>query len=194
MAHSAEQLPVYQFLPEISAVLKKNNGVLISAAPGAGKTMLIPKLFADVAGTGQVLLIEPRRIAARSAAMGIAAIHDLVPGKDCGYAVRGESLGNEHSRIMAVTPGVMLQKLQTDPELNGVSAVIFDEFHERSLEMDLALALVLDIRDSLRENLLLGVMSASMDGDKLQKFLQLELFEVPGKTFPVEISYQHISL
>ncbi len=193
MLHSAEQLPVFQFLPEISDILKQHGGVLISAAPGAGKTMLVPKLFSDIAGSGQVLLIEPRRIAARSAAMGIAAIHDLVPGKDCGYAVRGESLGNENSRIMAVTPGVMLQKLQNDPELNGVSAVIFDEFHERSLEMDLALALVLDVRDSLRENLLLGVMSASMDGDKLQKFLQLPLLELPGKTFPVEISYRDIS-
>ena len=97
----AEQLPVFQFLPEISDALKKYKGVLISAAPGAGKTMLIPELLSQVAGNGQILLVEPRRIAARAAAMGIAAIHGLVPGKDCGYAVRGEKCGDDNCRIMA---------------------------------------------------------------------------------------------
>ena len=188
-----QQLPVASRLPEISAAIAKERKAVIHAEPGAGKTMLVPPLVRELAGHGLTILIEPRRIAARSAAYGIAELHGFQVGVQCGYAVRGESRRCRPDGIMAVTPGIMLQMLQEDPALEKVSALVFDEFHERSWEADLALAMALDAMANLREDLLLAVMSATMEEEKLGAFLHAPVIRVPGKNFPVTVSYREIA-
>ncbi|MBE6365587.1 MAG: ATP-dependent helicase HrpB [Lentisphaerae bacterium] len=184
------QLPVYHKLDEITSALDSSHSALISAEPGAGKTMLVPVLVNEYSPGGMTILVEPRRIAARSAAYGIANLHDLEVGKETGFAVRGESCRCHRSGILAVTPGIMLQMLQHDPTLDGVNAIIFDEFHERSADVDLALTLVLDIRDSLREDLLLLIMSATLDSQRTADFIHAPMITIPGRNFPVDISYR----
>ena len=186
-------LPLWHKLPEIENAFKKCGCAVIEAEPGAGKTMLVPVLAKECTAEnhpGLTILVAPRRIAVRAAASGIAAMHSWQLGRETGYTVRGESRHCRKDGILAVTPGILLQMLQNDPELSGVSALIFDEFHERTLESDLALALTLDMRESLREDLLLAVMSATMDSDALGKFLNAPVIKVPGRGFPVEIIYR----
>lgn len=181
-------LPVAAVLPEIKDALLRERSAIITAEPGAGKTMLVPQLCRELCAPGRVILVEPRRIAARAAAAGICAVHNLTVGRECGFAVRGEKDYSRDTGILAVTPGVLLQMLQHDMELTGVAAVIFDEFHERSLESDLAFTLTLDIRDALREDLMLCVMSATLDAGKTGGFLAAPVIHAPGRSFPVEIS------
>ena len=185
-------LPLWHKLPEIKTAFEKCNCAVIEAEPGAGKTMLVPVLAKECTAKnpGLTILVAPRRIAVRAAASGIAAMHSWQLGRETGYTVRGDSRRCQKDGILAVTPGILLQMLQNDPELSGVSALIFDEFHERTLESDLALALTLDMRESLREDLLLAVMSATMDSAALGKFLDAPVIKVPGRGFPVEIIYR----
>ena len=136
------QLPVYAMLPEIKERISSHGGCILRAAPGAGKTMLIPVALSELF-TKRVLLMEPRRIAAKAAAAGIAAMQKWTLGTEVGYSVRGESVLSSSTRIVAATCGVVLNMLQNDPELNDYDAVIFDEFHERSIHADLALTLTL---------------------------------------------------
>lgn len=189
------QLPLWHHLPEIREAFSRKNCAVIEAEPGAGKTMLVPVLAKEFTSNspGLTILTAPRRIAVRAAASGIAAMHEWQLGKETGFTVRGENCRCQSDGILAVTPGVLLQMLQHDPALEGVSALIFDEFHERTLEMDLALALTLDMRSSLREDLLLAVMSATMESEKLGKFLDAPVIKVPGRGFPVEIIYRESS-
>ena len=184
------ELPLFHHLGQISGALLEKKCAVIAAEPGAGKTMLVPVLVKSLAPGGMTILVEPRRIAAKSAAHGIAAMHALQIGSDTGFAVRGEQCRCDHDGILAVTPGILLQMLQEDPALEKVSAIIFDEFHERSADTDLALALVLDMRGSLREDLLLTLMSATMEGEKTAAFLDAPLITVPGRGFPVDIRYR----
>ena len=149
------ELPVFYHLSDIADAFHSVRCAIIEAEPGAGKTMLIPALARET-GDGMTILVEPRRIAARSAAHGIARMHNWQTGRETGFAVRGESCRCDKNGILAVTPGILLQMLQKDPALEGVSAIVFDEFHERALETDLALTLVLDMRQSLRNDLLLN--------------------------------------
>lgn len=186
-------LPVAELLPEISPALQSCRAVVVHAEPGAGKTMLVPEYIHRWQGRGMTILVEPRRIAARAAAAGIAAIHGFTLGKECGFAVRGEKMAAAETGILAVTPGVMLQMLQHDPELTGVGAVVFDEFHERSLDADLAFTLVLDVREALREDLVVSVMSATLDAVAVGEFLHAPVVSSPGRTFPVDISYRQTS-
>lgn len=187
------QLPVYHHLNEISKAFSSRRTAVIAAEPGAGKTMLIPVLARETVSGGSVILVEPRRIAARAAAYGIAAMHGFTAGKETGFAVRGEKCDCQKDGILAVTPGVLLQMLQNDPLLEGISAIIFDEFHERSLESDLAFALTLESRQALREDLLLTVMSATMDSGKVSSLLNEPVIQVPGRGFPVDIRYRESS-
>ncbi|MBE6378239.1 MAG: ATP-dependent helicase HrpB [Lentisphaerae bacterium] len=189
------QLPLWHKLGEIKAAFKEYRSAVIEAEPGAGKTMLVPVLAKECCAEnpGLTILVAPRRIAVRAAASGIAALHALQMGQDTGYTVRGESCRCQKDGILAVTPGILLQMLQSDPELTGVSALIFDEFHERSLELDLALTLTMDMRSTLREDLLLAVMSATMDSGMVGRFLNAPVIKVPGRGFPVEISYRESS-
>lgn len=183
------QLPVFHHLDRIAAALRDEHIAVINAEPGAGKTMLVPVLAGELGNGGMTILIEPRRIAARTAAYSIAGMHNFTPGRECGFAVRGEQCRCQSDGILAVTPGIYLQMIQSDPTLEGISAVIFDEFHERSVESDLALALTLDTKESLRGELMLAVMSASMDSERTGEFLRAPVINIPGRGFPVEINY-----
>lgn len=189
------RLPLWHALPEIRRAFSGGKCAVIEAEPGAGKTMLVPVLARECCTDlpGSTVLIAPRRIAVRAAAGGIAALHGFTMGKEIGFALRGESCRCQKDGILCVTPGIFLQMLQQNPMLEGISAVIFDEFHERQMEVDLALTLTLDIRESLRDDLLLAVMSATIAGEEAGNFLSAPVIKVPGRGFPVEIFYRESS-
>ncbi len=192
MLKDFSNLPVFSFLPEICSVVQENRNCIINAAPGAGKTMLVPVALKNHF-PGKVLLVEPRRIAAKGAASGIAAMQNYQPGREVGFKVRGESMLNNDTGIIAVTCGMMLNILQHDPELNGFEVIIFDEFHELGAEQELIFALLDEVRQVFREDLKVVIMSATLDDSILRKLADFPLINVPGREFPVEISYREIS-
>ncbi len=180
-------LPVSAVLSELFDALRKHGAAVLGAAPGAGKTTLVPPRALEEV-PGKILLAEPRRIAAKAAARRIAGILGETVGDRAGFAVRGETRIGLRTRIIAETGGVLLRQLQEDPELPGVSLIIFDEFHERSLDSDLALALALDIRANLRPDLWILVMSATLDSARIAALLgDAPVAEAPGRLFPVEV-------
>ncbi|MBE6474711.1 MAG: ATP-dependent helicase HrpB [Actinomyces succiniciruminis] len=172
--------------------------VVVTAPPGTGKTTLVPLLVADVLthpdavpSPGRVIVTQPRRVAARAAARRLASLLGEDVGETVGYAVRGEHRNSARTRIEVVTAGLLLRRLQGDPELPGVSAVVLDEVHERSLESDLLLALLLDARAALREDLAVVAMSATPDLTRLPGLLggvtaPAPVVEVPGVLYPLE--------
>ena len=163
-------LPIESVLPELVEALRKSTRALLVAPPGAGKTTRVaPALLGEVWCTGEVLLLVPRRLAARAAAEFMARERGETPGQTIGYATRLDSKVGKATRVVAMTHGVFLARIQADPELAGVSAVLFDEVHERSLDNDLALALALDAASALRPDLRLLAMSATLDVDRFQK-------------------------
>lgn len=183
-------LPVFAILPEFRRVLNTHNQLILSAAPGAGKTTVIPPEAARLV-SGNIRLIEPRRIAAKAAAGRIAELDDSDIGTFSGYAVRGESKRGKNTRILAVTPGILLREFQSDPALEDVDVIIFDEFHERSWECDMLLALALDIQDSLRPDLKIIIMSATLAADQLKNFLpDAAVLNSFGREYPVEVIYR----
>src|SRR6185369_6166850 len=161
------------------------------APPGAGKTTRVaPALLAEEWCRGQVLLLVPRRLAARAAAEFMAAGLGESPGETIGYATRLDSKVGKATRVIAMTHGVFLARIQNDPELSGVSAVLFDEVHERSLDNDLALALALDAASAFRDELRLLAMSATLDVERFQRLLAgPPTFLSEGKSFPLEIRH-----
>lgn len=192
MLKEFSNLPVFSYLPEICSTVQKNKNCIISAAPGAGKTMLVPVALDDHF-PGKVLLVEPRRIAAKGAASGIASMQGHQLGREVGFKVRGETMLNAGTSIVAVTCGMMLNMLQHDPELNGFEVVIFDEFHELGAEQELIFALLDEVRQVFREDLKVVIMSATLDDDILQKLSNFPMIKVPGREFPVEVSNREIS-
>ncbi|GLQ81444.1 DEAD/DEAH box helicase [Mesorhizobium huakuii] len=189
---SLPELPVSAVLPELSEALAERNSAVLVAPPGAGKTTLVPLALLDAPwlGTGKIILLEPRRLAARAAARRMAQLLDEEPGATVGYAMRMENRTSAKTRILVVTEGVLARMILDDPELPGVSAVIFDEFHERSLDGDFGLALALDVQGALRPDLRLLVMSATLDGARVAKLLSgAPVIESEGRAFPVEVSY-----
>jgi ATP-dependent RNA helicase HrpB len=185
-------LPIDDLLPRILENLARSSGVVIQAPPGAGKTTRVPLalLKLPALSEGTILMLEPRRLAAVNAARWMAESLGEKVGQTVGYTIRFDRKVSAATRIEVVTEGILTRRLQNDPGLTGVNAVIFDEFHERSLNGDIALALCLDARQGLRDDLKLVVMSATLDGDPVARLLDdAPLLTSEGKSFPVEIRY-----
>lgn len=185
-------LPVSEALPELFRALDETGSAVLVAPPGAGKTTIVPLslLDRDWSETGRIVLIVPRRIAARAAARRMASLIGENAGDTIGYAMRMENRSSQLTRILVVTEGVFTRMALADPELSGISAVIFDEFHERSLDGDFGLALALDIADALRPDLKLLVMSATLDAVSVSGLMNdAPIVESQGRSHPVEIRY-----
>ncbi len=184
-------MPVDAALPQLLAVLEGGNAVVLSAAPGAGKTTRVPFALASAPWcTGQVLVLEPRRIAARAAASFMAGQVGEKPGGKIGYRVRLENRSAPSTRILFATEGVFTRMVMEDPALEGISALVFDEFHERSLDADLGLALALDVQAALRPDLRIVVMSATLDISAISRLLaNAPVVESPGRSYPVELRH-----
>ncbi|TPW28423.1 ATP-dependent helicase HrpB [Martelella alba] len=190
---SLPDLPVTEILGPLTDALLAGGLAVLAAPPGAGKTTLVPlHLLAEgAAGSGKIILIEPRRLAARAAANRMAALLDEDTGETVGYRMRLDSKISSKTRIEVVTEGVFTRMALDDAELSGITAVIFDEFHERSLDGDFGLALALDIRAGLREDLKVLVMSATLDTRGIAKQLgNAPVIESAGRAFPVSLSYR----
>ena len=183
------RLPIDAVLPELLATLRGGPRALLIAPPGAGKTTRVaPALLGEPWCEGQVLLLVPRRLAARAAAEYMARERGEAAGATIGYATRLDSKVGKASRAIAMTHGVFLARLQADPELNGVSAVLFDEVHERSLDSDLALALTLDAAAELRPDLRIVAMSATLDSERFRRLLgDAPTIESEGTSYPLEL-------
>ena len=187
-----DRLPIEDILPELTAKLHSHGRAVLQAPPGAGKTTMVPlaMLRAGFADTGRILMLEPRRLAARGAAERMADLLGEPVGQTVGYRFRGESKVSKDTRIEVVTEGILTRRLQSDPELDGVSAVIFDEFHERALVADLGLALCLEVRAALREDLTLLVMSATLDAEPVAALLDdAPILTSQGRSYPVDIRH-----
>ncbi len=185
----APSLPIEAILPALRATLSRGDSAVLQAPPGAGKTTRVPlALLQEAWLTGQrIVMLEPRRLAARAAAHYMAAQLGEGVGATIGYRVRMDSRVSAKTRIEVVTEGVLTRLLQDDPSLEGVGLVIFDEFHERSLQADLGLALCLEAQGALREDLRLLVMSATLDGEPIARLLgDAPLVTSAGQMFPVE--------
>ncbi|MEL6572184.1 MAG: ATP-dependent helicase HrpB [Pseudomonadota bacterium] len=182
-------LPVDAVLPDLVAALQKHRRAVLQAPPGAGKTSRVPLAMAE-AGIirGKIIMLEPRRLAVRAAADRLAQQRGEQPGATVGYRMRGDSKAG--SQIEVVTEGILTRMIQTDPELSGIGAIIFDEFHERSLNADLGLAFALEIAQVLREDLHLVVMSATLDAAPVAKLLNdAPIITSEGRTYPVTRHY-----
>ena len=188
-------LPVATVLPELLAALASAPQVLLIAPTGAGKSTWLPlQILAQNTGSGRILLLEPRRLAARNVAQRMADLLGEKPGETVGYRMRADSCVSAQTRLEVVTEGILTRRIQQDPELNGIDLVILDEFHERSLQADLALALLLDVQAGLREDLKILIMSATLDDSRLQQLLPAApVITSQGRTFPVERRYSPLS-
>ncbi|MCH8497732.1 MAG: ATP-dependent helicase HrpB [Marinobacter sp.] len=186
-------LPIDHILPDLLATLQHHNTALLQAPPGAGKTTRVPLALLDVpwlAGK-RVLMLEPRRLAARNAARFMAAQLGEPPGRTVGYRTRLDSKVSAATRIEVVTEGILTRMIQEDPELAGYGAILFDEFHERSLQADLGLALAREAQQALREDLRLLIMSATLDAAPLAALLEdAPLLTSEGRAWPVAVHYR----
>ena len=181
------RLPIDPVLPELIAHLRDHGRTVLQAPPGAGKTTRVPLAMLDAGLTTQrIVMLEPRRLAARAAAERMAESLGETAGQTVGYRVRGDSKVSAKTRIEVVTEGILTRMIQSDPELSGIGAVIFDEFHERSLNGDLGLALCLEIRGALREDLILVAMSATLDAEPVARLMAAPIVTSEGRSFPVE--------
>ncbi|MEM9437683.1 MAG: ATP-dependent helicase HrpB [Pseudomonadota bacterium] len=184
---SPPPLPIDPLLPELAATLTREGRVVLQAPPGAGKTTRVPPALLE-SFDGKIIMLEPRRLAARGAALRIAAELGETPGTRVGYRMRGDSVAG--SRIEVVTEGILTRMIQADPELPGISCIIFDEFHERSLHADLGLALAWEVRQALRPDLALLVMSATLDAAPVADMLgNAPVLTAEGRAFPVAIRH-----
>ncbi|HBC3870651.1 TPA: ATP-dependent helicase HrpB [Vibrio parahaemolyticus] len=185
------QLPIEAVMPQLLTAVKHQHQVILKAAPGAGKSTYFPlQLIQNQVVTGKVIMLEPRRLAARNIARYLADQLGEQVGQRVGYRVRGETKVSASTQLEIVTEGVMTRMIQNDPELDGVDLLIFDEFHERSIHADTALALSLEVQEALRDDLKLVVMSATLDQEALQSLLPEACYiESEGRSFAVETRY-----
>src|SRR5271155_5009778 len=197
MTSFAAPLPIDDALPVLCAALEAHSNAVLVAPPGAGKTTRAPLALIDErwAKGKRLILLEPRRLAARAAAARMAASLGEKVGETIGLRVRLHSLVSARTRIEVVTEGVFARMILDDPSLEGVAGVLFDEFHERSLDADLGLALALDAQQGLREDLRLLIMSATLDGARVRALIGQSpddlapLIEAEGRAYPVETRY-----
>jgi ATP-dependent helicase HrpB len=191
MSPKLSPLPIDEVLPELCKALGNHSNVVLEAPTGAGKTSRVPPALLTLAGIDKtILLIEPRRMAARAATRRMASEAGEKPGERFGYELRFERKVGPKTRVIAITPGVLLRKIQADAFLEDVSAVIFDEFHERSLDNDLSFGLIQLIQESVRPELKMLVMSATLDARKIAAHLnQCPVVVSEGRLYPVDIEY-----
>ena len=190
MLHRFSHLPAAAIAGDVNAALQQHTAVVVTAPPGAGKSTLLPITLLQSLQQGEkVLMLEPRRLAARQIAERMADMLGEKPGQTVGYRVRFESRTSASTRIEVLTEGILTRMLVDDATLDGVGAVVFDEFHERSLNSDLALALVREAQQVLRPDLKIVIMSATIDAASICDALQAPLVECSGRMFPVELSY-----
>lgn len=182
-------LPIYEIIPEVKKKISSHPSLVLQAPPGAGKTTVVPLelLNEPFLKNRKIIMLEPRRLAARAAANRMASILGEKVGETIGYRVRMETKVGPTTKIEVVTEGILTRQLQSDPELKNIGLVIFDEFHERSIEADLGLALCLDIQEGLRDDLKLIIMSATLDGERVSKLMDnAPIITSQGQTFPVK--------
>ena len=186
------KLPVTVVLPELIAALADDHAVVLRAPPGAGKTTAVPPaILRSGIVSGKTLVIQPRRLAARTAASRLAQIMGSTLGDSVGYQVRFDNRTSKNTKLITMTTGILLRRLQTDPLLEDIDCVILDEFHERSVDLDLALGMLTRIRRTLRPELKLVVMSATLDPAPIVDFLGTAVaIESKGRSYPVEVTYE----
>ncbi|MBI5486828.1 MAG: ATP-dependent helicase HrpB [Deltaproteobacteria bacterium] len=184
-------LPIDAALPDLVRRMRDDGRLVLVAEPGAGKTTRVPRALLDagLAGDGEIVVLEPRRLAARMAARRVAEELGEPVGERVGWQVRFEDVTSTRTRVRFVTEGILGRRLVADPCLRGVSCVLLDEFHERHLHGDLALALLRRLRRTARPDLLLAVMSATLEADSVAHFLGVDVASVPGRMFPVEVRH-----
>ncbi|MCE7032365.1 ATP-dependent helicase HrpB [Lysobacter sp. GX 14042] len=188
---SKTALPIDEVLPQIRGSLRDHTRLVLEAPPGAGKTTRVPLALLEepwLQGR-RIVMLEPRRVAARAAARFMAGALGEQVGRTVGYRIRFENRTSADTRIEVVTEGILTRMIQDDPALDGVGAVLFDEFHERHLAGDLGLALALDVQAGLREDLRVVVMSATLDGARLSQLVQAPRVSSAGRGFPVEVGH-----
>ena len=184
-------LPINEALPALLSALRADGRAVLQAPPGAGKTTVVPLAMLQAGLTnGKILMLEPRRLAARAAAERMSETLGEAAGQTVGYRVRGESKVSKSTKIEVVTEGILTRMIQSNPELSGIGAVIFDEFHERSLNADLGLALCLEIKEALRDDLILLAMSATLDAEPVAKLMDdAPVITSEGRSYPVDVTW-----
>src|SRR3954470_2950843 len=189
---SREALPIYELENSIVENLRTHSRLIIQAPTGSGKSTQVPQIILDhgLLGDGQVVILQPRRLAARLLAARVATERNCKLGDEVGYQIRFENVTSKRTRIRFVTEGILLRQLIQDPALRGISAILFDEFHERHLYGDITLARALSLQATSRPDLKLAVMSATLDTGLLEKYLApCSILTSAGRAFPVEIEY-----
>jgi ATP-dependent helicase HrpB len=188
----SEALPIYDLDEEIVAALTRGNRLILQAPTGSGKSTQVPQILLDggILGGGRCVILQPRRLAARMLAARVASERSVRLGSEVGYQIRLDNVSSKETKILFVTEGILLRQMLADPQLRGISTLVFDEFHERHLYGDITLARALDLQDTVRPDLKIVVMSATLDGAELQEYLKpAEILTSEGRMFPVEISH-----
>lgn len=189
-------LPIVEFLPQIKHALASGRNLILQAEPGAGKSTAFPLSLLDVEWLQgkKILMLEPRRIAAKSIAHYLAQSLGERVGQRVGYQIKNERKISQSTVLEIVTEGILTRRLQGDPEISEIALIIFDEFHERSIHGDLSLMLALEIQQSIREDLKLVVMSATLDTQRVARYMDsAQVIECPGRAFPVTVQYRPVS-
>ncbi|MCG8527848.1 MAG: DEAD/DEAH box helicase, partial [Opitutales bacterium] len=185
-------LPIESIRSELKSTFQQYKRFVLEAPTGSGKSTQTPQMLIDegIVTKGTIVMLQPRRLAARMLAKRISWERKTKLGEEVGYQIRFENNSSEDSKIVLLTEGILLRKMLSDPKLTGISAILFDEFHERNLFSDLTLAKAKLLQETHRPDLLIGVMSATLDGEGLQHYLApCARLQCKGRTFPVEVSY-----